>query len=76
MRLIDFIDGGLISPDKPAARLRTSKREIGETIGVPPESLSRKERGSSRATQTSLRRLIEILNSVTPLVGNMIMAYT
>lgn len=75
MRLIDFIDGDLISPDKLAARLRTSKREIGETIGISPESLSRKERVSSRATQTSLRRLIEILNSVTPLVGNMIMAY-
>ena len=50
MRLIDFIDGGLISPDKLAARLRTSKREIDETIGVSPESLSRKERVSSRAT--------------------------
>ena len=74
MRLIDFIDGDLISPDKLAARLRTSKREIGETISISPESLSRKERVSSRATQTSPWRLIEILNSVTPL-GNMIMAY-
>ena len=75
MKLIDFTDGDLISPDKLAVRLRTTRREIGETIGVAPESLSRKERVSSTATQTALRHLIEILNSVTPMVGNMVMAY-
>ena len=75
MELIDFTDGELISPDKLAAKLRTTKREIGETLGVSPASLSRKERVSSNATQTSLRHMIEILNSVVPMVGNMVMAY-
>ena len=75
MELIDLTDGDLISPDKLASKLRTSKREIGETIGISPESLSRKERVSSNATQTSLRHMIEILISVMPMVGNLIMAY-
>lgn len=75
MDLIDFAEGELISPDKLATKLRTTKREIGETIGVAPASLSRKERVSSVGTQTSLRHLIEILNSVAPMVGNMVMAY-
>ena len=72
---MELTDGDLISPDKLASKLRTSKREIGETIGIPSESLSRKERVSSNATQTSLRHLIEILNAVTPMVGNLVMAY-
>ena len=72
---MELTDGDPISPDKLASKLRTSKREIGETIGIPSESLSRKERVSSNATQTSLRHLIEILNAVTPMVGNLVMAY-
>ena len=75
MKLADLTDGDLISPDKLASKLLTSKREIGETIGVSGESLSRKERISSRATQTSLRHMIEILIAVTPMVGNLVMAY-
>ena len=75
MSLAELTEGSLISPDKLANELRTTKREIGQTIGIPPESLSRKARIASVATQTSLRHLIEILNAVKPAVGNLVMAY-
>jgi hypothetical protein len=75
MSLAELTQDALISPDKLARELRTTKREIGETIGVPQESLSRKARVASAATQTSLRHLIEILNAVKPAVGNMVMAF-
>lgn len=64
-----------ISPDKLAVELRTTKREIGQTIGISEESLSRKARIASPATQTSLRHLVEILNAVKPAVGNLVMAF-
>lgn len=75
MSLLELTDGPLISPDKLAEHLRTTKREIGETIGVPAESLSRRERIRSPSTQTSLRHLVEILNAVRPAFGNLVMAY-
>jgi len=75
VRLIDLTEGNIISPDKLAATLLTTKREIGQTIGISGESLSRRERVRSPATQTSLRHMIEILIAVTPMVGNPVMAY-
>lgn len=75
MILEKVADGQLISVDKLARELRTSKIEIGETIGVSPESLSRKKRVESPATQSALRRLLEVLNAVLPAAGNLIIAY-
>lgn len=75
MSLAELTDGPVISPEKLASELRTTKREIGETIGVPPESLSRKARVASVSTQTSLRHLVEILNAVKPAMGNLVMAF-
>ncbi len=75
MSMQQMTDGNMISPDRVAEALRTTKKEIGATLGVPAESLSRKSRISSAATQTSLRHFIEILNAVTPSVGNMVMAF-
>lgn len=34
MDLIDFAEGELISPDKLATKLRTTKREIGVSMSV------------------------------------------
>lgn len=65
----------LISPTDLADQLRTTKKELGETLGVPPESLSRRERVRSKSTQTALRHLIEVLNAMEPVVGNRIMAF-
>lgn len=75
MLLAQITDGPNISPDKLADELRTTKKEIGATIGIPAESLSRKARVTSSATQTSLRHLVEILIAVTPSVGNWVMAF-
>ena len=75
MQLTSTVADGSISPDRLAASLRTTKREIGETIGVSPESLSRQTRIRSVGTQTKLRHLIEVLNAVTPMVDSAIMAY-
>ena len=75
MALLDFTEGDLISPDKVASTLLTTKKEIGETMGIPGPSLSRKERIKSPATQRTLRHLVEVLIAVKPLVGNFIMAY-
>jgi len=75
MSLAELTHDDLISPDKLAVELRTTKREIGQTIGIPQESLSRKARIASAATQTSLRHLVEILNAVKPAVGNLVMAF-
>lgn len=75
MTLAALADGPTISADKLAVELRTTKKEIGETIGISPESLSRKERLASPTTQTALRRLVEILNAVSSVFGNMIIAF-
>jgi len=75
MDMQKLVEDSLISPDLLARHLRTTKREIGETLGIAPESLSRKQRIASISVQTSLRHLIEILNAVSPAVGNSLMAY-
>lgn len=75
MTLANIADGPVISVDKLAAELKTTKRELGETIGVPPESLSRAERAGSVSTQTALRHLVEILNAVSSAFGNMVIAF-
>jgi hypothetical protein len=75
MSLAELTDGPVISPDKLAHELRTTKKEIGDTIGVPHESLSRKSRIAAPSTQTSLRHLVEILHAIRPVVGNLVMAF-
>ena len=75
MSLAQLTEDAVISPEKLASELRTTKRELGETIGIPQESLSRKARVESVSTQTSLRHLVEILHAITPVVGNLIMAF-
>lgn len=75
MSFAAFVDGPDISPDFLVAELRTTKRELGETMGIAPESLSRKSRISSTSIQMQLRHLVEILNMVSAQFGNPMMAY-
>jgi len=75
MSVAELNEDALISPDKLAIELRTTKREISQTIGISQESLSRKARIASPATQTSLRHLVEILKAVKPTFGNLVMAF-
>lgn len=75
MNLNELVDGSLISPDKIALALKTTKREISHTLGIVPEALTHKRTIQSPAVQTSLRHLVETLNTVTPAVGSPLMAY-
>lgn len=75
MEMRELVDDNLISPERLARQLKTTKKEIGETLGIAPESLSRRQRIASMSVQTSLRHLVEILNAVTPAVGNSVMGY-
>ncbi|MGB7404364.1 MAG: XRE family transcriptional regulator [Pacificimonas sp.] len=75
MSLAALTDGLDISVDLLVAQLRTTKRELGETIGVAPEALSRRSRRLSPSIQMQLRHLVEILNMVSGQFGNLMMAY-
>jgi hypothetical protein len=75
MHLASTVEHGRISPEHLAAGLHTTKRELGETLGIPKESLSRETRIKSVSVQMKLRQLVEFLNAVTPAVGSSLMAY-
>lgn len=71
----DLAEDQLISPDRLAAALRTTKKEIGATLGLSPQSLTRKDRIATASVQTALRHLLEILNAVAPSAGNTLLAF-
>lgn len=75
IELKQYTDEDLISPDRIATHLRTTKQEISQTLGISPEALTRKRRIKTPAVQSSLRKFIETLNTVTPMAGNALMAY-
>ena len=75
MDLDSIVENEIISPALLVAQLRTQKREVAETLGLPPDALSRSTRIGSRKTQTRLREMVEILNQVEPLMGSAITAY-
>ena len=62
MQLQNLMEDGIYSPRHIAAVLRTSRKEIGATLGLSADALSRKTRLHSPATQTRLREMVEILN--------------
>lgn len=63
------------SPTKVAQLLRTSKREIAQTLGLGSDALTRRQRLSSVKTQTRLREMLEILNRVEAQAGSPLAAY-
>ncbi|MEM1377710.1 MAG: MbcA/ParS/Xre antitoxin family protein [Pseudomonadota bacterium] len=75
MNLKTLHDDGLLAPSKIAAQLRTTNREIAETLGMPVDALQRQERIKSTKTQTRIREMVEILNKVEPRFGSELMAY-
>ncbi|MEQ8404692.1 MAG: hypothetical protein RKE49_06305 [Oceanicaulis sp.] len=66
---------GLISPDKLAALLRTTKAEIGGTLGLSAQALSRKDRVRAARVQSRLRHLLELVNTMEPVIGSPLLAY-
>lgn len=75
MNLKKIVNDDVISPSLLASVLRTHKKEVAETLGLATDAISRKERIRSRATQTRLREMVEILHKVEPLMGSSITAY-
>lgn len=68
-------DDDLISPEKIAQALRTTKAELAETIGLPADALNRKDRVGATKTQMRLRELWEILNRMKERQGGLLGAY-
>ena len=69
------VASGSFSPDRIAALLRTTKEEIAATAGLSRDAVARRARAGSRATQTRLRELVEILYRVEPWAGSALAAY-
>jgi hypothetical protein len=69
------IDGDVLSADLIANRLRTTKGELAETIGLSADALSRRTRLESTKTQTRLRELWEILLRMEERTNGLLGAY-
>ncbi len=75
MDVASFIEDDTFSPGRIAERLRTTKGEIADTLGLSRDALMRANRIHSRKTQTRLRQMMEILNRVEAHTGSMLGAY-
>ncbi|HSR71264.1 MAG TPA: antitoxin Xre/MbcA/ParS toxin-binding domain-containing protein [Kiloniellales bacterium] len=74
--LTDVMDArGAVAPDRLVALLRTSKAELALAFGLSRDAVSKRARLDSRATQTRLRDVVEIINRVLPWTGSLPQAY-
>ena len=75
MQIHDFIEDELFSPTLVAGALRTTKREIADTLGLGKDALVRTARVRAPKTQTRLRQMVEILHRVEEVTGSPLGAY-
>jgi hypothetical protein len=75
MQVTEFMEDGLIEPNKLAKKLRISKGELENTLGLPAHTLSEPVRASSEDVQTSLQNLLKILITVLPITGTLEIAF-
>lgn len=74
--LSDVIRGGdPVSPDLLSSRLKITKLELAAALGLSRDSVSKRERIGSAATQRRLRDMIEIVNHVIPWAGSELAAF-
>jgi hypothetical protein len=66
---------GPVSPDVLSGRLRISKGELATALGLSRDSVSKRDRIVSAATQRRLRDMIEIVNRVIPWAGSELAAF-
>ena len=66
---------GDIATDRLVLALRISKTELAAALGLSRDSVSRLARLKSRATQTRLRDVAEIINRVLPWAGSVPQAF-
>lgn len=75
MRIEAFAEDGQFAPGQIAERLRTTKEEVAQTIGLGRDAVIRRDRVGSPKTQKRLREMVEILNRVEPRFGSVLIAY-
>jgi hypothetical protein len=74
--LSDFIgQDGYVSTARLAEALRITKLELAAASGLSRDSVSKKERLRSPATQARLRDLVEIISRVLPWAGSLQQAF-
>ncbi|WP_253201438.1 MbcA/ParS/Xre antitoxin family protein [Sphingomonas quercus] len=66
---------GAVSPEVLSGRLRISKGELALALGLSRDSVSKRDRIGSPATQRRLRDVIEIINRVIPWAGSELAAF-
>ncbi|MCW5717932.1 MAG: DUF2384 domain-containing protein [Bauldia sp.] len=60
---------GVVMVDRVTERLRMSKVQLAETIGLSPETLQRSTRAAAPRTQMRVRELLEIVQRVSAWAG-------
>lgn len=75
MQLGQFVEDQVLSPERVAAALRTTRTEIAGTLGLGRDAFTRVSRIRARKTQTRLRQMLEILNRVEAQTGSLLAAY-
>lgn len=66
---------GSISPDVLSGRLKISKGELAAALGLSRDSLSKRDRIASPATQQRLGDMVKIVNRVIPWTGSELAAF-
>lgn len=74
MENVDFLqqvitENGLIAPDALVEILHITKSDLAEVTGLSRDSVSKKVRLKSKATQSRLRDTVEIINHVADWAG-------
>lgn len=64
-----------VEPGRVSDTLRITLAELAGTLGVARESMVKADRAKSRAMQSRLRELLEILNRVEPWAGGPLPAF-
>jgi hypothetical protein len=66
---------GMVSPEKLAAILLTTKAQLASTAGLSRDAVSKSARIRQRSTQTRIREVAEILNRVAEWAGSPVAAF-
>ena len=76
MALIDQVmQEGVVSPDRLASALRTTKAELAFMAGLSRDAVSKTARITQRSTQIRIREVVEILSRVADWAGSPIAAH-
>jgi len=68
-------DHGVITPRAVADEFHTTLKDISALTGLPQDTISKRERFQSKASQKRLRDIVMIINRVLPWCGSSLQAY-